>query len=80
MINAPLDTTGKEKKGIDEKKMASYKDEMTKMREARNANQPSAPKNAKIDPDEFNQMFLKQQSKFAKSGSASKFKQTVKNI
>jgi hypothetical protein len=80
MINAPLDTTGKEKKGIDEKKMANYKDEMTKMREARNNNQPSAPKNAKIDPDEFNQMFLKQQSKFSKSGSASKFKQTVKNI
>jgi hypothetical protein len=80
MINAPLDTTGKEKKGIDEKKMATYKDEMTKMREARNGNQPSTPKNAKIDPDEFNQMFLKQQSKFSKSGSASKFKQTVKNI
>jgi hypothetical protein len=80
MINAPLDTSGKEKKGIDEKKMASYKNEMTKMREARNGNQPSTPKNAKIDPDEFNQMFLKQQSKFSKSGSASKFKQTVKNI
>jgi hypothetical protein len=82
MINAPLDTSGKEKKGIDEKKMASYKDEMTKMREVRNGtNQPSTPKNAKIDPDEFNQMFLKQQSKFSKMDkTTSKFKQTVKNI
>ena len=82
MINAPLDTDGKDKKVIDEKKMASYKDEMTKMREARNGvNQQATPKNAKIDPDEFNQMFLKQQSKFSKSGgTTSKFKQSVKNI
>jgi len=80
MINAPLDTGGKDKKGIDEKKMASYKDEMTKLREARTSNQPSAPKNTKIDPEEFNKMFIKQQSKYSKSGSASKFKETVKNI
>jgi hypothetical protein len=85
MINAPLDTDTKDtKKGGNEQKLASYQNDVAKMREERNAmlgkqNGPTA-KNTKIDPDQFNQMFLKQQEQYSKSNGASKFKQNVRNI
>jgi hypothetical protein len=85
MINAPLDTDVKEtKKAGNDEKIATYKNDVAKMREERNAmlgkqNAPTA-KNTKLDPDQFNQMFLKQQEQYSKSNGTSKFKQNVRNI
>ena len=83
MINAPLDTAGGKdsKKGIDEQKIASYKNEMMKIREDRGGlTKQNETKNSKLDPDQFNQMFLKQQEKYSKGNGTNKFKQSVKNI
>lgn len=78
-INAPIDIEAKnDKKGIDKQKMASYKSDVSKMQEERNAMFiQNKPKVAQLDPDEFNKMFLKQQQK---SSQASSFKQNVRNI
>lgn len=77
-INAPIDIEAKnEKKGIDQKKMASYKSDVSKMQEERNAMlAQNKPKTTQLDPDEFNKMFLKQQQK----SQGSSFKQNVRNI
>jgi hypothetical protein len=85
MINAPLDIDTKDTKKVgNEEKIASYQNDVAKMREERNAmfgkqNSPAA-KNTKIDPDQFNQMFIKQQEQYSRSNGASKFKQNVRNI
>lgn len=77
-INAPIDIEAKnEKKGIDQQKMASYKSDVSKMQEERNAMfAQNKPKATQLDPDEFNKMFLKQQQK----SQTSNFKQNVRNI
>jgi hypothetical protein len=76
-FNAPIDIDAKnEKKGVDQQKMASYKSDVSKMQEERNAMiAQSKPKTPQLDPDEFNQMFLKQQK-----SKTSNFKQNVRNI
>jgi hypothetical protein len=78
-INAPIDTdTTKSGKKIDEGKVAAYKNDVGKLRDERNNMFKPPPKNSSIDPDEFNQMFIKQQEK-ARNPS-SDFKQKVRNI
>jgi len=73
-INAPMDTEGdKMKKTLDDKRINKYREE----RNSLYANKP-LEKNTKVDPEEFNKMFLKQQSN-SKSGTET-FKQNVRNI
>jgi hypothetical protein len=78
-INAPIDTdTTKSGKKIDEGKVAAYKNDVGKLRDERNNMFKPPPKNTSIDPDQFNQMFIKQQEK--SRNPSSDFKQKVRNI
>jgi len=74
-INAPMDTDGdKMKKTLDDKRINKYREE----RNSLYANNKPLEKNTKVDPEEFNKMFLKQQSN-GKNGTET-FKQNVRNI
>lgn len=77
-INAPIDIEAKnEKKAVDQKKMSSYKSDVSKMQEERNAMLvQNKPKTTQLDPDEFNKLFLTQQKK----SQTSSFKNNVRNI
>jgi hypothetical protein len=78
-INAPIDTDStKNSKKIDQGKVASYKNDVSKLRDERNSMLKPPPKNASIDPDQFNQMFIKQQEK--SRNPSTDFKQKVRNI
>lgn len=75
-INAPMDVDGdKTKKTLDDKKINKYREE----RNTLYGNKP-LEKNTKVDPDQFNKMFLKQQQQFSNKSGADSFKQNIRNI